>query len=795
MENKEETTIALIGNPNSGKSAVFNLLTGARQTLGNWPGVTVEKKEGYYNFNGKKIKVIDLPGSYSLKPQSEDEVIACNYILSGEADFYVNILDATNLERNMYLSMQIIEMQKPVLFVINMIDIAEKHGIVIDAENLNRKFHKDFIDGRHIAEHLGSNVVAVSAVKKESEAVLKKAIDSALAKPVIPPPAVTYPDEIEEVLCRWEPQLTLTAQKFAVSPRYIAVKILENDPAVTTEAILLNEITDDAIDTAKYHIRDILGSNPATAIAESRYAAVRGIAEETISVKTARDKNFTNTIDRVVLNRYAGIPIFLGIMFLIFWFVQKFGGAFIDFFDILGGTLFVDGPKQLFDSLGMPYLLNAFITDGIGGGLQTVATFIPPIFAIFFCLSILEDSGYMARAAFIMDRFMRLIGLPGKSFVPLIVGFGCTAPAIMGTRALESRRDRILTIFMAPMMSCGARLPVLVLFGTAFFGSHSGLMVFSIYLLGIVIAIATGFLINKTLVKSKPSHFIMELPPYHVPHLKHVLKHSWNRLKAFIFKAGKFIVIAMVVLGLLNSINLKGHAVENESESVLSYIGKGVTPIFEPFGVEKENWPASVALFTGLFAKEAIIGTLSALYSLNAAADEESPEEEEPFSLSAGILEALATIPANLSDAFTNPGELVSSDSGEEESTEIMLYQNMRSSFTQGKWQAYAYLIFVLLYVPCMAAMGTALRELGKFYWALLIVYLTITAWSLATLFYQIVLGKSLFWIIFALALLVLTIIIFNIIGKKTEHKIDTLNVSAKNYCGGGCSDKDNCCH
>jgi ferrous iron transport protein B len=360
-------------------------------------------------------------------------------------------------------------------------------------------------------------------------------------------------------------------------------------------------------------------------------------------------------------------------------------------------------------------------------------------------------------------------------------------PAILGTRALSSQRDRILTIFMAPLMSCSARLPVFALFTLVFFEAQAGIALFFLYLLGIVVAILTGLLFNKTLVKGEKSTFIMELPPYHLPRIATLLKHTWHRLKDFLFKAGKFIVIAMLVLGLLNSFNSQLKPATHSGDTLLAHIGRAITPIFSPFGVKQDNWQASVALLTGILAKEAIITILASLYNFDAHSD--NYDKLPTPSLMQTTLKAFASIPVNLKAAFTLSNGLVSSDSGETSDSESSLKGNMQNAFSGGKWQAFAYLIFVLLYMPCLAATGTAFNELGRFYWAILIIYLSLTAWTLATLFYQIVVGHSMLWIAISLVIIVLMIIVLNIVGTKTAHKLNLLlNLKPKNNKPPKCS-------
>jgi ferrous iron transport protein B len=464
-------------------------------------------------------------------------------------------------------------------------------------------------------------------------------------------------------------------------------------------------------------------------------------------------------------------------MYLVFWFAVTVGSAFIDFFDILVGGIFVDGLTQLLEKIHAPGFVVALLANGLGAGIQTVSTFIPVIFFMFLCLSFLEDSGYMSRAAFVADRFMRFLGLPGKAFVPMIVGFGCSVPALMGTRTLENKRERFLTLFLVPFMSCGARLPVYALFGAAFFGKSAGSLVFGIYMVGIVIALLYGLLLRKTLFVGKESTFIMELPPYHLPKFRNLFRHAWLRLREFIFRAGKIVLIMVTVLGFMGSIGTDGSfGNDNNEKSVLSVVGSAITPVFEPFGVEKDNWPASVALFTGLFAKEAIVGTLNSLYSIEdqAGADAaEGEEEKDGFSLKATAKEAFVSIPVNLSEVFgklLNPlgVEDAIEESGDAENEDVAsAMKGMRAHFSLGKFQVFAYLLFILLYVPCLAALGTAFRELGRYYGTLMVVFQTIIGWSLSVLFFQLTVGGSALWISVSTALLAAVVVALLILGRK----------------------------
>ena len=753
--------IGLVGNPNCGKTTVFNALTGSKQHIGNWPGVTVERKEGTLRLSGGvDVEVVDLPGIYSLIPGSEDERVAVEYVLGDEADLLVNVIDGTNLERNLYLTLLLAELGVPMLHVVTMMDLVKDRGIRIDLA--------------HLQAHLGSPVVGVNVSDPEDRRALVKAIGAAVQSPACSKLKIAYPDEVEREIAALAPACAPIAEAMCAPARWVAARLLEGDPEMRARAAATGAASEEAVERACVRITGVLKEFPDESLANARYGVIQGLCHDVVQ-KAPVEEHFTQKADRVILNRWLGVPFFLLVMYVVFWITQVVGGAFIAFFDILGATLFVDGPAALMTRAGAPPFLVALVASGLGAGLQTMATFLPPIFLMFFCLAILEDSGYMARAAFVMDRFMRWLGLPGKSFVPLLVGFGCSVPAIMATRALASKRDRFLTIFMTPFMSCGAKLPVYVVFGAAFFADSPGKLVFLIYLAGMVLGVLTGLLLKKTLFRGAPSHFIMELPPYHLPRLKHILLHSWDRLKVFIFRAGQVIVPMVLVLGVLNTIGTDGSIGNDDSDkSVLAAVGTAFTPVFEPMGVEKDNWPATVAIFSGLFAKEAVIGTMTSLYGQNA---DVAADPAEPYSLWRGVRAAFATIPeglAGIAGALLDPLGFrdVSGDEvavAEAVGTETSVFANMRAAFPHGRHQAFAYLLFILLYVPCLAAMGAAFRELGNFYGVVMMVYLTVLGWSVATLHYQIALAREPLWIAVPAALLAALVVSFAIMGRRRK--------------------------
>ncbi|ATE61084.1 Fe(2+) transporter permease subunit FeoB [Thauera sinica] len=737
-------TLALVGNPNCGKTTLFNALTGSRQRVGNWPGVTVEKKSGEYRRENIHFEVVDLPGTYSLdvvdREVSLDERVARDYVHAGEADLVINIVDASNLERNLYLTTQLAEMRVPVLVVLNMVDVARDKGMRIDAQALSRR--------------LGCPVLPVVASEGEGIDALKEAIRAAAEARRPASALIDYQPALEEAIAALVPQLTQAAEGAGTSARWLAVRLLEGDDLARATA-------GDGLAALAEQAGGGLGDDLDIMIADARYGLANRIAGEVVAVSGRASRDITDRIDRVVLHRALGIPIFLVMMYLMFLFTINIGGAFIDFFDQFAGALLVDGLGEALAGLGAPAWLNLLVAKGIGGGMQVVATFIPVIGFLYLFLSVLEDSGYMARAAFVMDRFMRWVGLPGKSFVPLIVGFGCNVPAIMATRTLEHRRDRLMTIAMAPFMSCGARLPVYVLFAAAFFPEGAQNVVFGLYLIGIAVAILTGLVLRNTLLKGEATPFIMELPPYHLPTAKGVLIHTWDRLKSFIFRAGRVIVPMVLVLNFLNAIGTDGsYGNEDSDASVLAAVGRGIAPAFGPMGLTEENWPAAVGIFTGVLAKEAVVGTLNATYSALAEEDAGGGGEEEPFDLRTSVEAAFATIPENLAKALGAWADPIGLDVGdlsdqaavaEEQEVSTGTFGAMAARF-DGAAGAFAYLLFILLYFPCTAAVAAMYQEAGMRWTMFVAAWTTGLGYGLATLYYQAATwarhpGASLGWI------------------------------------------------
>jgi ferrous iron transport protein B len=785
--------IGLLGNPNCGKSTLFNQLTGSRQRIGNWPGVTVDRKIGHYTFSGTGFDIVDLPGVYSLdnSARSLDERITRDYILSAEPNVIINVVDASNLERNLYLSGQLLEMQVPMVVAVNMMDVAEAHHL---------KVHLDAL-----AAAMGCRVVPMIAnagvgLEQLKQAVLETAVDK------LPPrTALAYSESIEtaihtllEFLKGSEPfdvesestksatnhQRALTPLKCGhINCRWLAAQILDGDTGVES----IQAIPPNMLSLAKElrgRIEEAEGEDMDILLADGRYGFARKVCELAVTRPEQHRHSHSDQIDRIVLNRWFGIPIFLAIIYLMFLFTINLGGAFIDFFDITAGALFVDGFGEVLTAMGAPNWLRVLLANGLGGGVQVVATFIPIIGFLYLFLSFLEGSGYMMRAAFVVDRFMRALGLPGKAFVPLIVGFGCNVPAIMATRTLENHRERIITVLMAPFMSCGARLSVYALFAAAFFPVGGQNMVFALYVIGIVFAILTAVVVKTTLLPGEASPFLMELPAYHMPRLKDMLLLTWSRLKGFLSDAGKIIVMMVVVINFLNSWGTDGSFGNEDSEkSVLSSISRSITPVFSPFGIENDNWPATVGIFTGILAKEVVVGTLDAIYS---QIDQASDVAVKPvFVMGEALTSALETIPANLSDALNNlsdPLGLHVLDSGTNQqlaaaaqSVDTATFGAMNTRF-DGQAGAFAYLLFILLYAPCVAATAAIYREAGSRWMVFTLAWTTGLAYAAATLFYQLARfeqhpATSIGWVIGIATAMTLALLMLRQAGKHTLHE------------------------
>jgi len=744
-----QKSIALVGNPNSGKSTFFNGLTGGKQKIGNWPGVTVEKIHGEMVVHGEKVSVVDLPGIYSLSASSEDERVSRDYLIEHGSDLVVNIIDAANIERNLYLTTQLLEMNLPVIVVLNRIDVAEKQGKTIDVNEISKL--------------LGTVVLELSAIKKNSVNDVKEQICSLISSKLPKQNRVEYPNEIEDIISKLSRMTEDYCKEFDLDSRWLSLKILEKDHFYIDKLISSGDLTKDQIDKYDSKLNTIFGETSDVIIADYRYGFIHSIVKNA-QKRNVNKREISDFIDNIVLNRFLGIPIFLFFMYIVFWLTLSFGGAFIGFFENISGLIFIDGTDRLLMSVGAPRWLITVLATGIGSGVQAVATFIPIIFMMFLLLSILEDSGYMARAAFVMDKLMRIIGLPGKAFLPLVIGFGCTVPAIMAARTLDEKKDRMITIFITPFMSCGARLSVYLLFAAAFFKENSGMAVFSLYIIGAALAILTGLLIKKTLYTGEISFFVMELPTYNFPRFRHIFIHTWSRLKQFLYSAGKIIIIAVFILSLLNSFGTDGTlGNENTEKSVLTKIGKSIAPIFSPMGIDEKNWQASVSIFSGPFAKEAVIGTLSTLYHIQ----EDSGDNDDGGSFTEKILNTFRAVPGDLKAAFTSildPMGIESATRDAAGSEKYGLLSALRREFGS-PFSAYAYLLFIMIYFPCLATVGAVYREAGGKVAVAQILYMTILAWIVSVMFYQFTVGFDVFWITASSMMLFLVILTFVFTG------------------------------
>lgn len=718
--------VALIGNPNSGKSSLFNALTGSRQRTGNWPGVTVERKEGILNCGQASFLLIDLPGTYSLDPSetSADERIAREFILSRQADLIVNIVDATHLERSLYLSLQLIETEIPVCLALNMMDLAQRQGLAVDPQALSQVLGVAVIP---TVARTGQGVEALKAVLVEQTHCPRQAVKLA------------YPIPVEHAIAALEAEMAA----FSSSPRLDALMALAGQPTRQEQPATLEP----QIARLRAQTEQELGEEFDLIVAHTRYQKAREIAQRVSKQSKANRISLSDRIDAIVLHRWLGIPLFLLMMYLMFTFTINLGGAFVDCFDLAAQAILVDGFRQLLTSLGAPGWLSVFLADGIGGGLQVVATFIPIIGFLYLFLSLLEDSGYMARAALIMDRLMYKLGLPGKAFVPLIVGFGCNVPAIMATRTLERERERLLTVMMAPFMSCSARLAVYALFAAAFFPHGGQNVVFALYLVGIAAALFSAIVLKTTLLPGQPQPLLIELPSYQWPSWRNLILHTWLRLKGFVTGAGKYIVGMVMVINVLNAWSTDGRIdpkVPPES-STLSAMAKAITPVFAPLGIREDNWPAVVGILSGVLAKEVVVGTLDALYSRLDQAETTS-EDKESFHLPTALREAAATLPENLSKAWSKLADPLGlrvlesardpNQAAQELETRTTTFGAMVRRF-DGPVGAFAYLLFILLYSPCVAATATIRREIGWGWMAFAILWTTGLAFAVATLYYQ----------------------------------------------------------
>lgn len=662
--------MALAGNPNCGKTTLFNVLTGSNQYVGNWPGVTVQKKIGKTKVGHSEI--VDLPGIYSLSPYTMEEIVTRDYIIDEHPETIINIIDGTNLERNLYLTIQLMELGRPIVIAVNMMDDVNAKGWKLDTERM--------------AEMLGVPVYPITARRGENvEAVLKKAERLAHGKEFCEP-KIIYDETTRNAINEIEAIISKNNEDGDFPLTFFAGKLLEGDKDVKEKLKLsIADATKIEKIAEAYESTSELGDRE-TMLADARYKYIEKISRKCLVKDEGANKLTTSDkIDRIVTNRYLAIPIFLLMMLLMF--VLTFGrvGTFLSgimdwFFNgflvplVEKGLTMADAPDWTF----------GLIIDAAIGGVSGILTFLPQIMILFLCLSLLEDSGYMARAAFIMDRLLRKLGLSGKSFIPMLMGFGCTTPAVMAARTLENEDDRRMTMMLTPFMSCGARLPIYALMAGIFFEKNRGLVVFSMYILGIVVAILVGIVLKKTMFKGNVAPFVMELPPYRLPLFKSIVLHVWEKCKGFIVKAGTVIFSMSVIIWVFQNFSPTLKMVTDSSESMLGIFGSFIAPLLSPLGFG--SWQAAVSLLTGLIAKESVVSTLSILYA-------------------GGQAEIL---PALLREAFT-------------------------------PLSAYAFMAFTLLYMPCISAFVTLKKEMNSAKWAVgTAIMQTGVAYTVALLIYQI---------------------------------------------------------
>jgi len=689
------TDIMLVGNPNCGKTTLFNALTGEHQQVGNWPGVTVEKRVGSFTLEGTKREVIDLPGVYSLVSSldgvSQDEQIAAKAVAFEHADMIINVIDACHLERHLYLTSQLLELGKPLIIALNMTDLALQRGICIDVNALSQA--------------LNCKVVTLQAHKSIGLTELHQAIVSKCSP--IQPLELSLAKPMEQALLKVEKALLIHGF-LPEETAYLSKRCLEGDTLLFAPQVLTSVLKDIPPDM------DI-------GMADARYKVIHQIALKVQTKNSDASEYLTARIDRVVLHRFWALPIFFAMIYLMFLFAVNIGGGLQTFFDNSTDLIFVQGTAWVLQELHFPTWLIGLLAEGVGRGLNTTLTFIPIIACMFFALALLETSGYMARAAFVVDKVMRMLGLPGKSFVPMIVGFGCNVPAILAARTLDSSQDRLLTVMMSPFMSCSARLTIYALFVTAFFPTGGQNIVFSLYLIGILMAVLTGFLLRKTMLHGKASPLILELPAYHIPSPGLLIKETMLRLRLFIWRAGKFIIPVCILLRLLTQVTIEG-------ESILSFLGQCLTPLFSPMGIRPENWPATVGLLSGMLSKEVVVGTLNTLYT------------------------------------EVGHGQVATDVFG------------VMSRYFDGPVGAYAYLIFILLYIPCVSTMAAIKQEASNKLMWFSIVWSCIVAYAAAVLFYQLATflrhpQQTIFWVLGMVAFICSTVMIIRLAMKSVGRR------------------------
>lgn len=656
---------ALVGNQNCGKTTLFNALTGANQHVGNFPGVTVDETAGEIR-GTKDAQVVDLPGIYSIRPYSSEEIVTRDFILKSHPDGIINIVDATNIERNLYLTLQLLELKLPMVVALNMMDELRGNGGSVDILALT--------------DRLGVPVIPISAAKNEGISELIEQAQDTVRNGVVPRRMDFCSDgPVHRCIHAVSHVIEDHAARCRVAPRFAATKVIEGDPDITAMLSLSqNEL--ELIEHTVTEMEDEGGLDRNAAIAAMRYDFIEGVARDTVKrPEESKERKRSIAIDRIVTHKYFALPIFFGIMCLIFYLTfGVIGKALSDLLSLGIGAL-SDLAERGLTALEINPVVRSLVIDGIFTGIGSVLSFLPIIVVLFFFLSILEDTGYMARVAFVMDRLMRKIGLSGKSFVPLLIGFGCSVPAILSVRTLPSDRDRRLTVLLVPFMSCSAKIPIYAVFAAAFFPRHAALVMIGLYFGGMVLAVLLGLILKHTAFRGKPVPFVMELPNYRFPSAKNVGLLLWQKAKDFLVKAFTVIFVATVIIWFLRSFDLRLNVVDDASNSILALLGKLIAPIFIPLGFG--TWQATTALISGFTAKEAVVSTLAVLSGTSVD----------------GLGSALGALFTPLS--------------------------------------ALSFLTFTLLYTPCVAAVSTIRRELGSRRRALLVVVLQcVIAWCVAAL-------------------------------------------------------------
>jgi ferrous iron transport protein B len=728
-------TVALAGNPNAGKSTLFNALTGLRQHTGNWPGKTVEKRSGRRTVGRATIEFVDLPGAYSLAAYSPDEVVARDYLVAERPDAVVCVVDATNLERNLYLAVQLIELGLPVILALNMSDQADAQGIQIDTARLS-----------HL---LGDVPVVATAARKGRgiDALLDAVITLAGQQPERRGRRcrcrchcpyrqgdafqVHYEDALEESLQRLS-QVADSQQEAPddYCPRWLSLKLLEGEPDIARRVALwpAGRSLVEAAGRERRRLSALLGEEVELVAADGRYCTVSRVARQVVSREQDEGVPLTDRIDRLVTNRILGLPIFLAVMYLVFRLVIDVSAPFLEWVDLVITGPISYGLIRLLGVLGAAAWLESLVIDGVVAGVGGILTFVPGLIVLFLFLALLEDSGYMARAAFVMDRFTRVIGLHGKSVIPLMLGFGCAVPAVYATRTIANRRDRLLTALLIPFMSCSARLPVYLVFGLAFFGSRAGLVVWLLYVLGVAIAVLVGFVLSRTILKrAGEGAFVLELPPYRMPTLKSLGLHTWENTREFIRHAGTVILAVSIVLWFL--LNLPWGVVD-QHDSYFGQVSRAVSPAFRPAGFE--GWETSGALMSGFVAKELVVSALSQIYLAEELERPEAVDLGQVWKQTAAGF-GRAAVDAGRRLLSLAPGiDLLADEPVPDDTALIRALQGRFSSLS-----AAAFLVFVLLYVPCMATIGAIGQEFGGRWAASAAVYQTAIAWLAAVLVFQ----------------------------------------------------------